>query len=77
MNRSCPNAVWLSLMTLRSLLRRSSVADRLILFSDHPQAVQEHRELARYGNHRTLLRGFAASLRELLTEATKLRIWCQ
>ena len=37
-------------MALRSLLRRLSVADRLIDFSGHPQAVQEHRELARHGN---------------------------
>ncbi len=74
MNRSFPNAVLLSLIELRSLLRRISVAYLLILFSRHPQPMQKHRELASHSDHSTLLGSLAAALRQLQSKSTKLRI---
>jgi hypothetical protein len=45
------------------------VVERIVEFSAHPQAVQEHREFASYGYHRSLL-GVLTSPRGYLLSVT-------
>ncbi len=74
MKRSRPNAMSLSLMGLRSLLRLFSVSNRLIFLARHPYTMKKYGKLPRDGDNRPLLRGFATSLCQLQPEPTKLGV---
>ena len=53
---------------------RSAVAQRFVSFSTHPQAMQQHGQLSRRRNHRSLLSVLPATLRQLQPPAPQIAV---
>src|ERR1700676_21504 len=72
MSYDSDRAGWFSAPSLRRLL---AIAQRFIRFPRHPQPVQQHRQLSRYRNYRSLLGILAPSLADPLPEPPQIAVF--